>query len=520
MTDQLTPKQQSDAAYRERAHLVAWLAASYPSVIVPAPDVDEPGWQIVYLTVRGWQLSWHISPRDAVLFEHVEHVMADDPRAQWDGHTTEQKYTRIGFLAVSCGPECAEGHTYTGRCEAAVAIPDDTDATEAVCGAEPPRPPWGDCWCTLTPDHDDEHRCQPCTDRHGAPGWLDAEPTDTDLSEAPPGAAVADPASCSPEAQETVPNNPGNPSADELTRSLAANHARAGYTIGVWFPPSAPWPVVDRFLKDVSVRAFDIDREAWDPFVVGLMGDQIDLEAPDDEADDAAMAAEYERQVMAPLSEATIAALAKAFREGRVPRRKVRVSHDHQACDQCDITDPCPCCGLRWVDGRWVNADGTPYTSGPRPLPPYPVGTPAYPGLRHQYAQVISCAVADGQVPVIDCGTGKLTRIVAWLPTDHILDALMAVRDGEMQQLRAELEGLRRRAENAEAKVHRVRDAINDAISPLACRILGIVDMPWDDEGFALEETVIERDRYRAAWLSARRRAAEAETEMTENVCI
>ncbi|MCX5000904.1 hypothetical protein [Streptomyces longwoodensis] len=23
------------------------------------------------------------------------------------------------------------------------------------------------------PGHDDEHRCQPCTDRHGAPGWTD-----------------------------------------------------------------------------------------------------------------------------------------------------------------------------------------------------------------------------------------------------------------------------------------------------------------------------------------------------------
>ncbi|MGW0550533.1 hypothetical protein [Streptomyces altiplanensis] len=95
-TDQAaTYAEQRDGAYRERAHLVAWLAALHPSVIVPAPDVEEPGWQIVYITAGGWQMSWHIAPGDAELFKDVEHVPADDPRALWDGHSTEQKYTRI-----------------------------------------------------------------------------------------------------------------------------------------------------------------------------------------------------------------------------------------------------------------------------------------------------------------------------------------------------------------------------------------------------------------------------------------
>ncbi|MCP9205531.1 hypothetical protein [Streptomyces cucumeris] len=86
-----------DAAYRERAHLLAWLAALHPAnaVITPAPDVDEPGWQLLYLLVGGWQMSWHIAPRDAELFAHVERVTADDPRAQWDGHSTTEKYDRI-----------------------------------------------------------------------------------------------------------------------------------------------------------------------------------------------------------------------------------------------------------------------------------------------------------------------------------------------------------------------------------------------------------------------------------------
>ncbi|CAM5682654.1 hypothetical protein SRIMM317S_03372 [Streptomyces rimosus subsp. rimosus] len=84
-----------DGAYRERAQLLAWLATAHPTVLAPAPDVDEDGWQILYLNAPCGQLSWHISPRDASLFTHVEHVPADDPRAQWDGHTTDEKYQRI-----------------------------------------------------------------------------------------------------------------------------------------------------------------------------------------------------------------------------------------------------------------------------------------------------------------------------------------------------------------------------------------------------------------------------------------
>lgn len=85
-----------DGAYRERAHLVALLAAMTDhAVIAPALDVEEPGWWIVYLSLGGRQASWHISPRDATLFGHVEHVTVDDYRAQWDGHTTEEKYAGI-----------------------------------------------------------------------------------------------------------------------------------------------------------------------------------------------------------------------------------------------------------------------------------------------------------------------------------------------------------------------------------------------------------------------------------------
>jgi hypothetical protein len=96
-----------DGAYRERAHLTAWLATLHPAVIAPAPDVDEPGWQILYLTAGGRQMSWHIHPRDADLYAHVERVPADDPRAQWDGHTTEAKYQAIQGLAAATGDHSA-----------------------------------------------------------------------------------------------------------------------------------------------------------------------------------------------------------------------------------------------------------------------------------------------------------------------------------------------------------------------------------------------------------------------------
>ncbi|MGA5820879.1 hypothetical protein ACPC54_23800 [Kitasatospora sp. NPDC094028] len=94
-----TANAERDGAYRERAHLTAWLATIHPAVIAPAADVEELGWQILYITAGGRQLSWHIHPRDADLYRHVERVTSDDPRAQWDGHTTEQKYAAISEMS-------------------------------------------------------------------------------------------------------------------------------------------------------------------------------------------------------------------------------------------------------------------------------------------------------------------------------------------------------------------------------------------------------------------------------------
>jgi len=90
-------RRERDGAYRERAQLLAWLAALHPSsaVITASPDVNEDGWQLLYLVAGGWQMSWHIHPDDAELFRHVTVVDVTDPRAQWDGHGSEQKYERM-----------------------------------------------------------------------------------------------------------------------------------------------------------------------------------------------------------------------------------------------------------------------------------------------------------------------------------------------------------------------------------------------------------------------------------------
>jgi hypothetical protein len=89
--------------YRERAHLVAHVASLYPSVIAYS-DPSEPEWPVVYVDSPAGQLSWHLSKDDLDLFPHVPVVPADDSRAQWDGHTTEEKYERIGSLAGKVSP--------------------------------------------------------------------------------------------------------------------------------------------------------------------------------------------------------------------------------------------------------------------------------------------------------------------------------------------------------------------------------------------------------------------------------
>lgn len=79
--------------YRERAYLTAHLAKIYPSRLSYS-DPEEPDWAVLYVYTPEGQLSWHISPDDMDLFEHVSIV----PGVEWDGHSTEEKYERLARL--------------------------------------------------------------------------------------------------------------------------------------------------------------------------------------------------------------------------------------------------------------------------------------------------------------------------------------------------------------------------------------------------------------------------------------
>lgn len=79
-----------DSVYRERAHLVAHLAASYPSTI-GHHDPAEPEWAVVIVDLPSGQASWHVAPEDMDLFAHV----ARSDVSAWGGHTTEEKYARL-----------------------------------------------------------------------------------------------------------------------------------------------------------------------------------------------------------------------------------------------------------------------------------------------------------------------------------------------------------------------------------------------------------------------------------------
>lgn len=84
-----------DSVYRERSHLVAYLAATYPSHI-GYTDPSEPDWAVVIIDTPTGQMSWHVSPDDTDLFALVRPTSTGD--LGWDGHTTEEKYERMRQL--------------------------------------------------------------------------------------------------------------------------------------------------------------------------------------------------------------------------------------------------------------------------------------------------------------------------------------------------------------------------------------------------------------------------------------
>jgi hypothetical protein len=80
--------------YRERAHLVAYLAAVHPSSISHS-DPATPEWPVVTVETEHGQMSWHIAPDDVDLFDPID---PETPAFPWDGHSTDEKYQRLRFL--------------------------------------------------------------------------------------------------------------------------------------------------------------------------------------------------------------------------------------------------------------------------------------------------------------------------------------------------------------------------------------------------------------------------------------
>jgi len=88
--------------YRERAHLVAYLAAMWPSYIGHT-DPNEPDWEVVTIDTDHGQMTWHISKEDSDLFGHVDRTSYVDWGShswRWDGHSTEEKYERLKALTI------------------------------------------------------------------------------------------------------------------------------------------------------------------------------------------------------------------------------------------------------------------------------------------------------------------------------------------------------------------------------------------------------------------------------------
>ncbi|MFI8093516.1 hypothetical protein ACIF9R_35280 [Streptomyces sp. NPDC086080] len=75
-------ERQLGRAQRERAHLLAWLAALHPAgaVLTPLTGSGHEGAHRLCLEAGGWHLTWRLPPGDLALFTHVpshpEHVTA------------------------------------------------------------------------------------------------------------------------------------------------------------------------------------------------------------------------------------------------------------------------------------------------------------------------------------------------------------------------------------------------------------------------------------------------------------
>lgn len=85
------------SVYEDRARLIAFLSALYPSVLTRDEEA-VPGWWVVFVDTPSGQLTWDVAPEHMEHFGHVERVAPTDMRALWDGHTRQDRNDRIDDL--------------------------------------------------------------------------------------------------------------------------------------------------------------------------------------------------------------------------------------------------------------------------------------------------------------------------------------------------------------------------------------------------------------------------------------
>lgn len=77
--------------YTERAALIAALSKLFPASL--ETDPAQPDWPVCIIDLPTGQVSWHVSPDDLQMFEHLP-----TGQREWDGHSTEEKYRRLAAL--------------------------------------------------------------------------------------------------------------------------------------------------------------------------------------------------------------------------------------------------------------------------------------------------------------------------------------------------------------------------------------------------------------------------------------
>ena len=97
-TDLSSDSDQTRALYRERAHLVAVLAARYTARLA-RNDEHEPELVVLYVHTPAGQVTWHVHPDDLDLFGHVPWADGDTSVfTVFDGHDKPEALERLRRL--------------------------------------------------------------------------------------------------------------------------------------------------------------------------------------------------------------------------------------------------------------------------------------------------------------------------------------------------------------------------------------------------------------------------------------